>query len=94
MELPCLSIPIFEFNGPLGPVDRPASAEGGRAGLRELGPHLLGFDPRELAKLNQRMDAALKGPGTGFDKAASLIDALAVGLAEELLGRQFATAAE
>jgi N-formylglutamate amidohydrolase len=40
------------------------------------------------------LDAALKGPGTGFDKAASLIEALAVGLAEELLGRQFATAAE
>jgi L-alanine-DL-glutamate epimerase-like enolase superfamily enzyme len=32
-----------------------------RAGLRELGPHLIGCDPRELAKLNQRMDAALKG---------------------------------
>ena len=32
-----------------------------RAGLRELAPHLIGCDPRELAKLNQRMDAALKG---------------------------------
>lgn len=46
---------------PLGPFYLPAYAEGVRAGLRELGPHLLGFDPRELAKLNQRMDAALKG---------------------------------
>jgi len=46
---------------PLGPFYLPAYAEGVRAGLRELGPHLLGYDPRELAKLNQRMDTALKG---------------------------------
>ncbi len=46
---------------PLGPFYLPAYAEGVRAGLRELGPHLLGEDPRQLAKLNQRMDAALKG---------------------------------
>ncbi len=46
---------------PLGPFYLPAYAEGVRAGLREMGPHLLGFDPRELLKLNQRMDAALKG---------------------------------
>ncbi len=46
---------------PLGPFYLPAYAEGVRAGLRELGPHLLGYDPRELSKLNARMDAALKG---------------------------------
>ena len=46
---------------PLGPFYLPAYAEGVRAGLRELGPHLIGSDPRELAKLNHRMDAALKG---------------------------------
>ncbi|MDX1968605.1 MAG: cis-3-hydroxy-L-proline dehydratase [Planctomycetaceae bacterium] len=46
---------------PLGPFYLPAYAEGVRAGLRELGPHLLGDDPRELTKLNHRMDAALKG---------------------------------
>lgn len=46
---------------PLGPFYLPAYAEGVRAGLRELAPHLIGFDPRELAKLNVRMDAALKG---------------------------------
>jgi L-alanine-DL-glutamate epimerase-like enolase superfamily enzyme len=46
---------------PLGPFYLPAYAEGVRAGLRELGPHLLGADPREIAKLNHRMDAALKG---------------------------------
>jgi L-alanine-DL-glutamate epimerase-like enolase superfamily enzyme len=46
---------------PLGPFYLPAYAEGVRAGLRELGPHLLGEDPRQLAKLNRRMDAAMKG---------------------------------
>lgn len=46
---------------PLGPFYLPAYAEGVRAGLRELAPHLIGYDPRELMKLNHRMDAALKG---------------------------------
>lgn len=46
---------------PLGPCYLPAYADGVRAGLRELGPHLLGLDPRELGKLNQHMDASLAG---------------------------------
>ena len=46
---------------PLGPFYLPAYAAGVRAGLAELGPHLIGEDPRELPKLNRRMDAALKG---------------------------------
>src|SRR6478735_11436373 len=46
---------------PLGPFYLPAYADGVRAGLKELGPHLIGQDPRELSKLNRRMDAALKG---------------------------------
>ncbi len=46
---------------PLGPFYLPAYARGVRAGLAELGPHLLSEDPRELGKLNCRMDAALKG---------------------------------
>jgi cis-L-3-hydroxyproline dehydratase len=46
---------------PLGPFYLPAYAEGVRTGLRELGPHLLGHDPRQLLKLNRIMDAALKG---------------------------------
>jgi cis-L-3-hydroxyproline dehydratase len=46
---------------PLGPFYLPAYADGVRVGLRELGPHLLGQDPRELTKLNYLMDAALKG---------------------------------
>jgi L-alanine-DL-glutamate epimerase-like enolase superfamily enzyme len=46
---------------PLGPFYLPAYADGVRAGIRELGPHLLGENPLELQKLNRRMDAALKG---------------------------------
>ena len=46
---------------PLGPFYLPAYADGVRAGLKELGPHLLGFDPCQLSVLNHRMDAALKG---------------------------------
>ena len=46
---------------PLGPAYLAAYAEGVRTGLRELSPHLIGENPLELAKLNFRMDAALKG---------------------------------
>jgi L-alanine-DL-glutamate epimerase-like enolase superfamily enzyme len=46
---------------PLGPFYLPAYAAGVRAGLAELGPHLLGESPLELDRLNRRMDAALKG---------------------------------
>ena len=46
---------------PLGPFYLAAYAKGVRAGLAELGPHLLGEDPLQLARLNRRMDAALKG---------------------------------
>ena len=46
---------------PLGPFYLPAYAEGVRAGIAELGPHLIGEDPTQLARLNQRMDDALKG---------------------------------
>ena len=46
---------------PLGPFYLPAYAKGVRAGIRELGPHLLGENPLDLHKLNRRMDAALKG---------------------------------
>jgi L-alanine-DL-glutamate epimerase-like enolase superfamily enzyme len=46
---------------PLGPFYLPAYANGVRAGLAELGPHLLGADPRQLGQFNRRMDAALKG---------------------------------
>src|ERR1700730_11981237 len=46
---------------PLGPYYLPAYAHGVRAGLLELGPHLLEEDPLELEKLNRLMDAVLKG---------------------------------
>jgi L-alanine-DL-glutamate epimerase-like enolase superfamily enzyme len=46
---------------PLGPFYLPAYAKGARAGIAELGPHVLGEDPRQLARLNRRMDAALQG---------------------------------
>jgi L-alanine-DL-glutamate epimerase-like enolase superfamily enzyme len=46
---------------PLGPFYLPAYAAGARAGIAELGPHLLGEDPTQVGRLNQRMDAALLG---------------------------------
>jgi L-alanine-DL-glutamate epimerase-like enolase superfamily enzyme len=57
---------------PLGPFYLPAYAGGVRAGLAELGPHLLGEDPLQLQKLTHRMDAALKGHAyvkSGLDMA-------------------------
>ncbi|MGH9368679.1 MAG: cis-3-hydroxy-L-proline dehydratase, partial [Thermoanaerobaculia bacterium] len=46
---------------PLGPAYLPAYAEGVRAGLAVLAPNLLEEDPRELDRVNARMDEALKG---------------------------------
>jgi L-alanine-DL-glutamate epimerase-like enolase superfamily enzyme len=46
---------------PLGPFYLPAYAAGVRAGLAQLGPHFIGEDPTQLAKLNGTMDAALLG---------------------------------
>ena len=81
---------------PLGPFYLPAYAEGVRAGLRELAPHLLGHDPRELLKLNQQMDAALKGHPyvkSGIDIACWDILGQATGLPVcVLLGGRFGEA--
>ena len=78
---------------PAGPFYLPAYAEGVRAGLRELGPHLLGEDPRQLAKLNRRMDAVLKGHPyvkSGIDIACWDILGQATGLPVcELLGGRY-----
>ena len=78
---------------PLGPFYLPAYAEGVRAGLRELGPHLLGADPRQLARLNRIMDAALKGHPyvkSGIDIACWDILGQAAGLPVcELLGGRY-----
>jgi len=40
------------------------------------------------------LDEALREPGPGFDRVAAFVETLAVELGEELIGRQFATAAE
>ncbi|GDY21051.1 muconate-lactonizing protein [Verrucomicrobiota bacterium] len=78
---------------PLGPFYLPAYADGVRAGLRELGPHLLGADPRQLTKLNRTMDAALKGHPyvkTGLDIACWDLLGQATGLPVcELLGGRY-----
>src|SRR5258708_21313169 len=44
---------------PLGPFYLPAYANGVRAGIAELGPHLLAEDPLQLANLNRPIAAAL-----------------------------------
>ena len=46
---------------PLGPSYLPAYAEGARAGLAKLAPDLIGANPLELGKINDRMDTLLKG---------------------------------
>ena len=78
---------------PLGPFYLPAYADGVRAGLRELGPHLLGEDPRQLGKLNRTMDAALKGHPyvkSGIDIACWDILGQAAGMPVcELLGGRY-----
>lgn len=48
-------------NTPLGSFYLPAYAEGTRAGIALLAPHLLGKDPANLNGINRLMDAALKG---------------------------------
>jgi len=46
---------------PLGPYYLPAYAAGARAGIRELGPKLIGADPCALLQLNRIMDRELLG---------------------------------
>jgi L-alanine-DL-glutamate epimerase-like enolase superfamily enzyme len=81
---------------PLGPFYLPAYADGVRAGLRELAPHLISLDPRELGKVNQRMDQALKGHPyvkSGIDMACWDILGQATGLPVcALLGGRFGEA--
>lgn len=57
---------------PLGPFYLPAYGPGVRAGITELGPHLIGMNATEFGPLNQMMDAALKGHAyvkSGIDMA-------------------------
>ena len=78
---------------PLGPFYLPAYADGVRAGIRELGPHVIGQDPRQLGKLNRLMDAALKGHPyvkSGIDIACWDILGQAAGLPVcDLLGGRY-----
>jgi L-alanine-DL-glutamate epimerase-like enolase superfamily enzyme len=46
---------------PLGSAYLPAYAHGVRAGLAEVGPKVIGLDPRDLMALNRHMDAVLRG---------------------------------
>ncbi len=46
---------------PLGPAYLPAYAAGARTGIAEIAPHLIGLDPTELSRINQRMDQSLRG---------------------------------
>ncbi len=46
---------------PLGPAYLPAYAAGARAGIAELGPHLIGADPTALTLVNDCMDRAMRG---------------------------------
>ena len=46
---------------PLGSSYLPSYAAGVRAGIKELGPKLIGDNPLELGVLNNRMDYLLRG---------------------------------
>jgi L-alanine-DL-glutamate epimerase-like enolase superfamily enzyme len=46
---------------PLVPAYLPAYAAGARTGIAEIAPHLIGCDPTELSRINQRMDQSLRG---------------------------------
>jgi L-alanine-DL-glutamate epimerase-like enolase superfamily enzyme len=78
---------------PLGPFYLAAYGAGVRAGLRELGPHLIGMDPTRLGALNDRMDRALKGHPyvkTGIDMACwDLLGKVCGQSVCELLGGRF-----
>ena len=46
---------------PLGSAYLPAYATGVRSGLAEIGPKVIGLDPRDLMVLNRHMDDVLRG---------------------------------
>ena len=78
---------------PLGPFYLAAYGPGVRAGLKELGPHVIGMDPTRLGAINDRMDRALKGHPyvkTGIDMACWDILGKVCGQSVcELLGGRF-----
>ncbi len=78
---------------PLGPFYLPAFGQGARAGIYELGPHLIGAPATEVGRINRRMDAALKGHPyvkSAIDMACWDILGKAAGMPVcELLGGRF-----
>lgn len=78
---------------PLGPFYLPAYGAGVRAGIHELGPHLIGMNPLHLGPLNHLMDAALKGHAyvkSGIDMACwDLLGKVSNRSVCELLGGPF-----
>ena len=46
---------------PVGPTYAPSHAEGARAALAEMAPHLIGTDLDKLVLLNRKMDSLLSG---------------------------------
>ena len=46
---------------PLGPAYLPAFADGARAAIENIAPHLLGLDPTNIDNINRVMDQVLKG---------------------------------
>jgi L-alanine-DL-glutamate epimerase-like enolase superfamily enzyme len=83
---------------PLGPFYLPAYGPGARTGIAEIGQHLIGLDPRELAVVNARMDAALKGHPyvkSAIDMACWDVLGKAAGLPVcQLLGGRFGDSVE
>ena len=82
-----------------------ARRSGFEAGLNDpfAGGHVIERHARPASRVHaiqieidrsRYLDQRLAKPGTGFDRVASLLEALAVELGQELIGRQYATAAE
>jgi L-alanine-DL-glutamate epimerase-like enolase superfamily enzyme len=69
---------------PVGPTYQPQHALGARAALEEVGPHLIGLDPRDLMTLHGAMEGALAG--SHYAKAA--IDIAAWDICGKSYGRR------
>lgn len=69
---------------PVGPVYQPQHALGARAALEEMGPSLIGLDPRNVGQLNRAMESVLNG--SRYAKAA--IDIAAWDICGKSYGRR------
>ncbi|CCE99392.2 putative mandelate racemase/muconate lactonizing protein (plasmid) [Sinorhizobium fredii HH103] len=69
---------------PVGPVYQPQHMLGARAALEEIGPSLIGLEPRNIGQLNRAMDLALNG--SRYAKAA--IDIAAWDICGKSYGRR------